>query len=171
MRLTKSDKEAFVRAVMDDVPQIDYDERVRSLLIKWGKESVPEGMRPFIDSHPQYFNTVYICTPAHLTFVQVIANPNWRHDEFKDREPEKYAQLVELSELAGAQALARDDLRRKVTSLINMCSTLKAAKERLPEFEKYLPADRDGTGVCGLPIANVVTDLMNAGWPKGQVAA
>lgn len=32
MNLTKSDREAFVRAVMDDVPMVDYDEQVWELL-------------------------------------------------------------------------------------------------------------------------------------------
>lgn len=29
MRLTNSDREAFVRAVMDDVPQVDYNEQIK----------------------------------------------------------------------------------------------------------------------------------------------
>ncbi len=171
MRLTKSDKEAFVRSVMDDVPQIDYDEQARSLLTKWGQESIPESMRPFIATHPQYFYAVYIHTPAYLNSVHVIADPNWQDGGFKKQEPEKYAQLLELSELARAQALAHDDLRRKVSGIIATCSTLKTAEERLPEFKKYLPANRGGSGLANLPVANVLSELMNAGWPKGQEAA
>lgn len=32
MNLTESDREAFVRAVMDDIPMVDYDEQVWELL-------------------------------------------------------------------------------------------------------------------------------------------
>ena len=30
MKLTKSDREAFVRAVLDDVPQVDYREQMQA---------------------------------------------------------------------------------------------------------------------------------------------
>lgn len=91
MRLTKSDKEAFVRAVMDDVPMVDYDEHRHSALL------------------------------CQRVFAET-------------------------------------------------CSTLKTAKERLPEFEKYLPTERGTTGTINLPVANTVADLINAGWPKGAQA-
>ena len=38
----------------------------------------------------------------------------------------------------------------------------------LPEFEKYLPAERDVTGTVNLPVANVLAELTNLGWPKGE---
>ena len=77
MRLTKSDKEAFVRAVMDDVPQADYSEQVRSKLNAWGLESLPEEMRPLAKKYPDYFKAHYISTPSHCPSVQVVCDPNW----------------------------------------------------------------------------------------------
>lgn len=170
MRLTKTDKEAFVKAVMDDVPSVDYDEQVRSKMKAWGLESLPEDLRPLAKKYPDYFEARYVNTPSHCPSISIICNPNWNWSGLKDQEPEKYAELTAISVEAKAQEETREAMRRKVTGLINGCSTLKTAKARLPEFEKYLPAERDGTGVVNLPVANVVTELMNLGWPK-EVAA
>jgi len=172
MRLTKSDKEAFVRSVMDDVPSVDYDEQVRSKMKAWGLESLPEDLRPLAKKYPDYFEARHVNTPSHCPSVSIICNPNWNWSGFKGQEPEpeKYAELTAISVEAEAQEETREAIRRKMTGLINDCSTLKVALARLPEFEKYLPAERDGTGVVNLPVANVVTELMNLGWPK-EVAA
>lgn len=168
MRLTKYDKQAFIDAVMNDVPSIDYDEQTRSLLRKWGVESLPEDLRPMAKKYPSYFETFCIYTPYHLPSVHVLCNPDWQGVGFKNKEPEKYAALIEMSEAAKAQSETREALRRKITGLIEGCSTLKSAKERLPEFEKYLPAERGGTGVTNLPVSNVLAELTNLGWPKGE---
>ena len=171
MRLTKIDKDAFVRAVMDDVPQVDYDEQVRSLMNQWGFEALPAELQTMAKKYPKYFDSRYIYTPANCTGVQVVAPPDWAYRGFKEKEPEKYAQLVEIGQKAKEQTLARDALRSKVRGLIESCSTLKSARERLPEFEKYLPADRGGHGTTNLPVANTLADLVNAGWPKGEGVA
>ena len=168
MRLTKTDKEAFVRAVMDDVPQVDYSEQVRSKLKAWGLESLPEEMRSLAKKYPDYFETRYISTPSSCPSVQIICDPDWSWGGFKAREPEKYAELVVIGELERGQQETREALRRKITGLINECSTLKTAQQRLPEFAKYLPAERDVTGTVNLPVANVLAELTNLGWPKGE---
>lgn len=41
MRLTKYDREAFVLAAMDDVPQINYDEQAKKLVLDHLKEVLP----------------------------------------------------------------------------------------------------------------------------------
>jgi hypothetical protein len=171
MRLTKYDKEAFVKAVMNDVPSVDYDEQVRSKMKAWGLESLPEDLRPLAKKYPDYFEKPYVYTPANCPNVSTICRPDWVYYGFKDQEPEKYAELTAIDVEAKAQYETREAMRRKVTGLINVCSTLKTAKARLPEFEKYLPAEHGGTGVVNLPVANVLAELMNAGWPKGQEAA
>lgn len=62
-------------------------------------------------------------------------------------------------------------LKAKLTAAIAACFTLKQAKERLPEFVKYLPTDRDSTGTSNLPaVANLVADLVQLGWPKDKEA-
>lgn len=98
MNLTKTDKAAFVRAVMADVPRVDYNEKARALLT----------------------------------------------------------------------ARERDKLELELGSLLAPFRTLAAAKNGLPEeLHKYLPADRDATGVTNLPAVASTVDLLKAmGWPK-----
>lgn len=168
MRLTKSDKEAFVRAVMDDVPMVDYAEETRSRMKAWGLGSLPEELRSLAKRFPSYINTVYVNTPAYLPSVYIACDPDWKYSGFEIKCPALYAQLKELSMAAKEQEETCDALRRKITGLINECSTLKTAKQRLPEFEKYLPAERGVTGTINLPVSNVLAELTNLGWPKGE---
>lgn len=45
MRLTKYLKEAFVRAAMDDVPKIDYQEKIISMIIAEAVRQLPPKVR------------------------------------------------------------------------------------------------------------------------------
>jgi len=45
MNLNKYYREAFVRAVMDDVPRIDYDEQAKALVIPVLEARLPKEMR------------------------------------------------------------------------------------------------------------------------------
>lgn len=165
MRLTKADKDAFIKAVIDDVPQIDYNEKTRTLVHNWAVARMPRVVQDAYRAHPEYFENNYVHTPGGL--CGVFAPTGSKSNISKD-DPEFWKQLCELDELNSAQDKVISNLRTKVRAMIEGCSTLKTAQERLPEFIKYLPADRDGTGTTNLPVANTVADLMNAGWPKGK---
>lgn len=45
------------------------------------------------------------------------------------------------------------------------CKTLKQARERLPEFEKYPPKDVEKSPTMLPALANLVADLTKVGWP------
>jgi hypothetical protein len=170
MKLTKSDREAFVRAVMDDVPTIDYNEQCRSIVKAWGISTLPEELQPIAKKHPEFFGTRYIYAPSGLDNLYAIAHPDFGNSMMRHKSPEEYAKVEALGEASRKQNETRNALREKLTATIGACSTLKQAKERLPEFEKYLPAERGVTGTINLPVANLVAELMNAGWPKGVAA-
>lgn len=167
MRLTKEDKQAFVRAVMDDVPSVDYDEQVRARLKEWGFNALPQALKAVAKEFPDYFETRYIPTPAGCPGVFVICPPHLCGHHFERAVPEVWAELMVIGEKKMAQDKIHAELRSKVTALINGCTTLKQAQERLPEFAKYLPANRDGSFITNLPVANTLVDLQEAGWPKG----
>lgn len=168
MKLTKVDKEAFVEAVLDDVPEVDYCGQAERMLRKWGVDALPAGLQRYAASHPEYLAVVYVYAPDGLNCLSMIAPPEWEHRGLRNLHPDKYAVLEALGEQALGQYRAREALKEKVAAMIETCSTLKVARERLPEFEKYLPADRDGSRLANLPVANTVADLMAAGWPKGS---
>lgn len=59
-----------------------------------------------------------------------------------------------------------NNLRKQLTAVIASCTTLKQAKEALPEFIKYLPKEPGSAIDRTLPVVgNLVADLVKAGWP------
>lgn len=166
MKLTKSDREAFVAAVMDDVPKVDYDAQAEKLATALLLERLPETIKQAYGDpnlRPCIVHS-YISLPSGL---QNFYGPAPFPVGFYDNEA-----LTALGEKAIEQSRADSKLRENLASVIASCSTLKQAKERLPEFEKYLPAERDASGLSNLPaVSNVVAQLTKAGWPKGQERA
>lgn len=168
MKLTKSDRRAFVAAVMDDVPTVDYSEQAREMAIDYILSTYPENVRAVYEdkatrnyialSHyflPSPFGNQYLPKALAVTHTQL----------------EKHEGIRDLAEKAKEQNERLRDLRQKLTSVIESCTTLKQARERLPEFVAYLPQNRGRSDISDLPaISNVVADFTRAGWPKGQGA-
>jgi len=161
MKLTNSDRDAFVSAVMSDVPLVDHSEQARKIVLAAAAAKLPKELKPiWADTNLRGF----IGTSEHFSMPYPLGTARVPPVTFT---PPK--ELEGLAEAAKAQSSTRDALRRKVRAVISGCSTLKQATERLPEFVKYLPWDRNGSSTVDLPaIANVVTDLLAAGWPKGK---
>jgi hypothetical protein len=171
MRLTNLHREAFVRAVLADVPFIDYDEQMRAIIREDAINALPAAVRgiarePLLE---MFLNKEYYYGSAKTPSVMIYA-PDRDFYKMSNGAAEKIRSLVELD---GAQQKVRNDLREKLTASINACTTRKIALERMPEFEKYLPVDPEvgGNGRYLPAIANLVTDLAAAGWPKGKQVA
>ena len=165
MRLTKHDKDAFVRAVLDDVPYVDYSEQARKLAMKHLISLLPENVRTAYHVNPEWIISYHVSLSRYL---QGFYGPALGYDSYENFPDELKEQLAELSDAAKEQSSVRNTLEDKVTGLINSVTTLKAALKNFPEFAKYLPADRDEAGTANLPAANVIADLTNAGWPKDK---
>lgn len=170
MNLTKSDKEAFINAVIADIPTVDYDEQIGKAARDYAISLLPKEIKDARKANPavdDYLDTqsVYICGIN----VYVIGPGRVRSEINKNKDLQERCQSLE--QLSDAQQARVLEMSRSLRAVINTCRTLKQAKERLPEFEKYLPAERDKTGVTNLPVANVIADLTRLGWPKGQQIA
>lgn len=170
MRLTNLHREAFVKAVLADVPFVDYDEQIRKIVYEDAIEALPAAVQK-IARDPvlkDYLNTSYFYRSARLMpTVTVIARDRDGYRLSATAEGKVNA-LLELKQ----QRKVRDDLENKLKAAIGACATRRSAAESLPEFEKYLPVDPGGRPKSDyLPaIANLVTDLAAAGWPKGKQA-
>ncbi|MGG2044858.1 Nmad5 family putative nucleotide modification protein [Burkholderia gladioli] len=172
MRLSTHHREAFVRAVMDDVPQVDFDEQARVLVQKWATARLPAKLRALQREFSDYFQHESVWLPGSLNNVMCVTNTGSSDTAKRIKEdPDLHPLLNELSRAKTAQADARKVLRAKITSTIGMCSTLKQAHERLPEFAKYLPSLDAPVDRTVPMVANLVADLTAAGWPKGKKAA
>ena len=160
MKLTNSMREAFVRSAMNDVPTIDYSEKIRSAAMKLAIAGLPpkvraiyqdEALRGFVASYYRNVAGVHMNLPG------------------ADRESSTpiSAQLKPLEVEADAQHAKLETLRRHLKSVAQSAGTRAALAKMLPEFEKYLPAD-EATALRTVPaLANVVADFVKAGWPKG----
>lgn len=167
MRLNNSDRDAFVRAVMDDVPMVDYDGQAEALVIQYFRDLAPACILEAIEAHPQWVEDEWCFLPGRLQIIHTKYVPPGMGNQIHTQHPDLWKKLERLAKLGKKQDEERTQLKNKVRAAIAGCATLKVAIERLPEFEKYLPADRTPVGTPGVPvIANVVTDLMAAGWPK-----
>lgn len=164
MKLTKYDRESFVRAVMDDIPKIDYMEQVRAIVLEDSIKQLPtklqdaardEKCKSFLEMTSYYGRD----------FGNSFSAFGHRYSSFA---PSKDAmkRIDELTRLYMAQKAKRDAVEAKLTATIQACSTLKVAIERLPEFVTYLPEDRSPAPGAYLPaVANLVSDLATLGWP------
>ena len=171
LRLNQSMRQAFVSAVMDDLPSIDYTQQAQEMVQEWLYNAAPVALREaYINPktkdyfHPDYQH-LYNTGLGGFT-VQMTPSHQWRMEQ---DAPRLYAMVVELGVKARAQSKARDEMKAKLTGVIYAYNTVKQAREGLPEFVKYLPDDSLPVDRTVPAIANLVSDLMAAGWPKDEV--
>lgn len=165
MKLSASDRDAFVTAVMGDVPRIDYEGQAKDMVRAECVAKLPPKVRALWDDK-ELRGFVRCDSYQHVYgFTGSVAVPPVGYTMTAATTKKVKA----LADKHAAQRKQRDALRDKVKAVIQGCTTLKQARERLPEFAKYLPAERGSTGATDLPaVANVVADLTKAGWPKGK---
>lgn len=167
MRLTNTIREAFARSVMNDVPFIDYEEQIRSLVNK-KVEAIHKSVGiQKIDTERLTHTYISIRGTAGKWYGATSVHVKGL-TESEQRGIQGDLDLIALADSACAQAESRNALRKKIDYVIKACATRKQAVEALPEFEKYLPED-EAKAMRSVPaIANVMSDFVKAGWPKGQ---
>lgn len=164
MKLTKTDKVAFVSAVIQDVPKIDYQEQYRNLVLEDSIAQLPEKIQAIArDKDLRHFIRTDSYWRSGMGGVTAFVGRGNSYDVSVALAPK----IAEVIHLHREQADRLDAIRSKVGAAIEPCTTLKMALERLPEFAKYLPEEREKS--VNLPaIANLVADLSVLGWPKDK---
>ncbi len=177
MKLNQSQREAFVRAVMQDVPQVKYDEQLRTAVQDFLYYLAPPEARALYDN-PKTRGYVPLGSVsihrADVGFSDMYLVPyasggtRWGRPDMtinleKSEDAPALGVIKSLVESKKAQEIERVNLNQKLRSAINSVSTLKQALELMPEFAKYLP--EEPTKTKNLPaVANLVADLNKAGW-------
>ena len=157
MKLNKYQKAAIISNIMEDVPPIDIEahrKRMQDGVVKLMSPAVRKVYKTQPDAlKTQYYSELYddkTYDSRHLIVGDVS----------KDESDKLYEPLCEAVK-------QRHTLYRKLTGVIEACTTLKKLKELLPEFEAYFPTEAEPTK--NLPaVANLVTDMMQMGWPKDK---
>jgi Nucleotide modification associated domain 5 len=167
MKLTKQMREGFVARVMSDVPRIDYAERWRKRALEVAVDALPGALQPIYSLYPEYIRTGYVGSGAgHSGYLPV---GDGHHDRVRT--------LIQNDSVAvGAIAAceAQNDtfaaLKAKLEGVAAACTTCEQLLAALPELEKYVPVSPEPTR--NLPaLANLVADLVHAGWPKETISA
>jgi hypothetical protein len=165
MRLTKTLREAFVRAAMQDVPKVDYDEQIRKLALQETVAMMPPDVAKAYKANPEWFGS-----DNHYLGMQpgYVYLPMPRTISLK---PEALSKITVLGDEALAQKKRRKDLEAKLSAAAESCTTRKALADLLPEFAKYLPEDEAAACKTLPAVANIVADFTKAGWPKAKATA
>ena len=169
MKLTNYLRNAFVSAVMQDVPIKDFDEEIDKVLVEAVAKELPETLRAawldpllrcYFDTRSLYVHdTFYVQAPSPLHMY--ISSDDPTHPSYRIRNA-----LLPLAEQRAEAKKARRELENKLHAVVAGCNTRKQLVEALPEFEKYAP--QETAKLAGLPaVSGVVADLVAAGWPKG----
>jgi hypothetical protein len=157
MKLTKYEKEAIVRSIMQDVPPINKEKRRTDLQASLVKAMSPEARK------------LYNRTPSALrtyNFGEIIYTGSYVSRELIVGDVNKEA-ISELAKPYEAEDKAYCDTQRKLHSIVGGCNTLAQLKKLLPEFVSYFPSETEPTK--NLPaVVNMVADLSKLGWPKGK---
>ena len=172
MKLTNYLRNAFVSAVMQDVPFESFesfDEQIDKACVLAVAKELPEKLRAaWLDPLLRcYFDTrslhlhgdFYVQVPTPLHVYNSTDDPT--HPSYRIRNA-----LRPLAEQRAEARTTRQELHRKLEAVVAGCNTRKQLIEALPEFEKYAP--QEPAKLAGLPaVSGVVADLVAAGWPKG----
>ena len=88
MKLNNSDRDAFVNAVMDDVPQVDYNEEGAKITLQWALARMPADVAKLYKKHPEWVTSAYVTTPYGLSNYNVPVE-----DRYMDIDAETKAKL------------------------------------------------------------------------------
>ena len=165
-RLTKTLREVFVRAVMDDVPQPDEDQCSKEFQELVNKEMPPEVLAAFL-KYPDWLNP-----ESHCVTWGRAANERsvWlRYKWFSSSQDDFSTEMKEYIEKLADIVENRNKLRAKIKGVAESCTTIAHLKIALPELEKYMPEDTPAP-TKQLPVmANLMADVIALGWPGGKI--
>lgn len=157
MKLNKYQKQSIVTAIMADVPAVDvaaHKARIQGEIVKLMSPAVHKVYKESPKALRNYCASELYDGESWLSRNIIVG-------DITDKEVEK------LLEPLRKEAAARYEMNRKLTGVVDSCTTLKKLKELLPEFEAYFPTEEEPTK--NLPaVANLVTDMMQMGWPKDK---
>jgi hypothetical protein len=158
MKIDKYVRQSIVKAIMADVPKPDKAKRREDLQAAIVKAMSPAVRKVFKESPGALKN--------HYFGDLIYDDKRWDSRELVvgDVSAEK---LDELSKPYKDEDEAISAARCKLQGAIEGCTTRKALMTRLPEFEKYYPAEEAPMSKSVPALANVMADLSKLGWPKG----
>jgi hypothetical protein len=166
MRLTIATRQAFVLAVLNDVPQIDYQAQIEKLALEFALTKLPAEVVKVWNNKKtrQYINTELLWLSFPLNTISIPAE--LRRDLGGDfRDQNSYQNILELAKKQKEELKA---LKTKLEGIANSVNTTERLAQLVPELVEYIPNDSTQT-ITSLPaVTNLIPDLKMAGWPKHE---
>lgn len=167
MKLTNAIRDNFIKAAMSDVPKIDYEEQAKTLAKDWIESQMKIAL-PGIDlaKAEPWLAQRGLSMPGSLRSLYTFAPPEY---EYLRSNAKLWAKLQSLEKELQAQKIRRESLEEQLRGCAYSVGTVKALRELLPDFARYLPDE--ATPAKRLPATTgVVKSFRAAGWPKKSKA-
>lgn len=177
MRLNKKHRNAFVRAVLADVPSVDYDRQIQVAMRDMFKGALPAAVRTLLRddecAHHIHHSRVPGPKPGQPTDYCHL-QPSYLVPGYWDRDArravikanaQRWEDIRGLVDAKVRQEDQRQQLHGELRALIESCRTTQQAEKLMPELRDYLPTKQQESA-DNLPATQVVTHLQSAGWPK-----
>lgn len=165
IRITKEIREQFVQGVLKDTPDKSTEliNAIKDAMNAQIKKEIPKPVYEF-------WKAGY---GSYLQTCAEYSDPNnWRERVWYPYNSggrisfEKNPGVIKARKAFEQYQESRKQLAVQLQGLIAGFTTVKAAREGLPEFAKYLPAeDSKPAYAVAVVAANVVSELNKAGWP------
>lgn len=165
-RLTKYQKQALARAIIDDLPPLeDRTNDFKAAAVFALRDLVPANILQLWKSGSPYIKVAQVWGRWLGSKHSALYAP-YSLDFETDAlgEAMKDSAVAAIFQDLNDKLCEREELESRIRNAVESVSTAKAFRTRFPEFAKYLPEEAQATN---LPAdANLITDLMQAGWPK-----
>lgn len=160
MNLDKITKRSIVRAIIDDIPFVDYSVKIAEIALNDRLPKLDPRVRAiWNDNALRGFIAVSYDADAykHLPFADV---------PLSDAAKEKIKSLLKASTTQNNERWA---MQNKLTAMFSNVRTAKQFLKLFPEFKQYLPSE-PVQGVSFPLATNLIAEMMRMGWPKEQRA-
>jgi hypothetical protein len=171
MRLNNSIKQAFIKSVLDDSSLVDYNTQISDRVKQYFYQIAPAEVKKVYDNPKTKKYVGQNCVSLYYgsEYLGWFSSPLIPMDCVVT-DMDFLAEIDYLKKQENEQQKKRWDLETKLRGVIDSFTTVKTAREALPEFAKYLP-EIDGSRCKTLPaIAGLVADLQNIGWKTPKTA-
>jgi len=177
MRLTKEHRQAIAKAAANDIPQVDYEERVRELIDADIEAHLPPQVRP-VYANPRMREEYLANTTVHIRAdnpsVEVDGRsrtPNYYQNHYcgAGYRPSQMLRKKIVALLAeGLQQRARvKQAERTVLQALAPLRTTDQVREAYPQLAKYLPTEEAPAKHALVPVdIDPIGALRALGWPK-----
>lgn len=160
MRLTTSIKKQIVNNIVADIAKRDFDSEVEKIIRDEAYKQLPGDLKKIYDDPKlrEYLSWTYFHPCRGLSGVKIH---NCLLDENKIRK-----KIAPLERAFREKQEKIKHIKNSIYGTLEKISTVKKARELMPEFEKYMPEEERQ---IFYPIAkNISEELKALGWPAKE---